>query len=79
MSVLRLVVASLVALVAFSPRMAHAERELIVPFHEAGHLVFDQLSGLRVNPSSGVSYAGPAGVTFRSEKADALVPGRPAT
>jgi hypothetical protein len=54
-----------------------ADRELIVPFHEGGHLVFDQLSGLRVSPTTGVGYAGPAGIAFRSEKADAFQAGAP--
>lgn len=54
---------------------ARAERELIVPFHEDGHLVLDQLSGLRIAPSSGTSYAGPAGIAFRSERTDSLTPG----
>lgn len=55
--------------------IAHADRELIVPFHEGGRLVFDQLSGLRADAASGVSYAGPAGVAFHSEKQDAFAPG----
>lgn len=61
----------------FSRLAAAADRELIVPFHEGGHLVFDQLSGLRVSPTSGVGYAGPAGLAFRSEKLDAFQPGAP--
>ena len=61
------------------PRTARGERELIVPFHEGGHLVLDQLSGLRVSSASGFAYAGPAGIAFRSEKADALTPGGPAS
>jgi hypothetical protein len=62
-----------VVLFSLSPRGAWAaDRELIVPFHERGHLVLDQLSGLRVNAVSGASYAGPAGVSFRSEKVDGL-------
>jgi hypothetical protein len=58
---------------------ARAERELIVPFNEGGHLVLDPLSGLRIAPSSGMSYAGPAGIAFRSEKTDSLTPGGPAS
>lgn len=61
-----------------SPR-ARAERELIVPFHEGGHLVLDQLSGLRVSPTNGTSYAGPLGIAFRSDKSDALTPGGPSS
>lgn len=61
--------------VFFVNREARADRELIVPFHEAGHLVLDQLSGFRANPASGVSYAGPLGIMFRTEKADAFAPG----
>lgn len=68
-----------VALVLFYARPASAERELIVPFHEGGHLVLDQLSGLRVRPADGFSYAGPAGIAFRSEKSDSLTPGGPAS
>ncbi len=60
-------------------RPALAERELIVPFHEGGHLVLDQLSGLRVSPATGFGYAGPAGIAFRSEKSDAITPGDPAS
>ncbi|MBX3215034.1 MAG: hypothetical protein KF850_23570 [Labilithrix sp.] len=63
----------------FWSRAARAERELIVPFHEGGHIVFDQLSGLRLDATSGVAYAGPAGVAFRSTKSDALVPGGPSS
>jgi hypothetical protein len=58
-------------------RPARAERELIVPFHESGHLVLDQLSGMRINPANGFSYAGPVGIAFRSTKADSIVPGAP--
>jgi hypothetical protein len=74
----RLVVVLVAALVfLFFSRNASAERELIVPFHEGGHLVLDQLSGLRMNPNSGVSYAGPVGIAVRTTKSDALVPGGP--
>jgi hypothetical protein len=59
------------------PRTARAERDLIVPFHEGGHLVFDQLSGVRLGAASGVSYAGPLGVSFQSAKQEALAPGGP--
>lgn len=59
-------------------RPAKADRELIVPFHESGHLVFDQLSGLQVSPLSGASYAGPVGVSIRTDKADAFTSGTPA-
>lgn len=68
----------LVVLLLLAPRSARAgDRELIVPFEEGGHLVLDQLSGLRVSPASGVGYAGPAGVAFRTDKADAFLPGGP--
>lgn len=70
---------ALTALLVFWSRPASAERELIVPFHESGHLVLDQLSGLRISPTSGFAYAGPAGIAFRSEKSDAIVPGGPAS
>ncbi len=60
-------------------RQARGERELIVPFEERGHVVLDQLAGLRLDPTSGFSYAGPAGVAFRSTRSDAFVPGGPAT
>ena len=59
-----LVFVGLVAFLLTFARNANADRELIVPFHEGGHLVFDQLSGLRVDGASGVSYAGPAGIAF---------------
>lgn len=68
---------AVVALLFFWSRPAVAERELIVPFHEGGHLVLDQLSGLRVTPTNGFGYAGPVGIGFRSEKSDAIVPGGP--
>src|SRR5262249_5524772 len=45
--------------------------------HEGGHLVLDQLSGLRVRESDGFSYAGPAGIAFRSTKSEALTPNAP--
>lgn len=60
-------------------RTARADRELIVPFHEGGHLVLDQLSGLRLSAGSGLAYAGPAGLSYRSEKADAFTPGAPSS
>lgn len=63
----------------FVARTASAERELIVPFHESGHLVLDQLAGMRVNPGSGASLAGFAGAAARSTKADATTPGGPST
>jgi hypothetical protein len=53
---------------------ARAERELIVPFEEGGHVVLDQLSGLRLSSTDGTSYAGPAGFSTRSTKLDALAP-----
>lgn len=66
-------------LLFFHASPARAERELIVPFYEGGHLVLGQLSGLRIAPSSGMSYAGPAGIAFRSERTDSLTPGGPAS
>jgi hypothetical protein len=77
----RLFLVALAASLFFScwSRAAHAERELIVPFHEGGHVVLDQLSGLRVNPNNGFTYAGPAGIAFQSTKADSIVPGGPAS
>lgn len=74
---LRLVAA--LALLFFWPRSARSERELIVPFHEGGHVVLDQLSGLRLDATSGVAYAGPAGIASRSTRSDALAPGGPAS
>ncbi len=73
--VLLVLFAFVALLVVTWARPARAERELIVPFHEGGHLVLDQLSGLRVDPNSGFAYAGPVGIAFRSEKADAITPG----
>jgi len=46
---------------------ARAERDLIVPFHEGGHVVFDQLAGLRLG-TSGLGYAAPIGLAVRSTK-----------
>src|SRR5690349_2847602 len=74
-----LVFLAVAALFVFWGRSAFAERELIVPFHEGGHLVLDQLSGLRVSPTNGFGYAGPVGIAFRSEKTDAITPGGPAS
>lgn len=74
-----LVALAVFALLVFWSRPAFAERELIVPFHEGGHVVLDQLSGLRVTPTNGFGYAGPVGIAFRSEKSDAIVPGGPAS
>ncbi|MBX3231931.1 MAG: hypothetical protein KIT84_12195 [Labilithrix sp.] len=48
-----------------SSSVAWAERDLIVPFHEGGHVVLDQLAGLRLD-MSGFSYAAPAGVMMRT-------------
>lgn len=56
-------------------RTARAERDLIVPFEEGGRLVFDQVAGVHLGAQSGVSYAGPLGVAFHDDKADAIVPG----
>jgi hypothetical protein len=47
---------------------ARAERDLLVPFHEAGHLVFDQLSGVRLGAADGFSYAGPLGFASRTTR-----------
>lgn len=63
------------ALALLSPRGARAERELIVPFHDGGTLVLDQLSGLRVAPTSGAAYAGPVGVALRTTTSEALTAG----
>ena len=52
-------------------RAAKADRELIVPFEESGHLVLDQLSGFRISAASGFAYAGPIGVSYRSTKSNA--------
>ncbi len=56
-------------------RPARAERELIVPFHEGGHLVLDQLTGLSVDPTSGAAYSGALGVAVRTQTSGALTPG----
>lgn len=48
-------------------REGRAERDLIVPFHEGGHVVLDQLAGLRLS-ASGVAYAAPLGLAVRSTK-----------
>jgi hypothetical protein len=58
----------------FSSATARAERELIVPFEEGGHVVLDQISGLRVG-SSGVGYAGPVGLGVRKESSGAIAAG----
>jgi hypothetical protein len=63
------------ALLFFFALPARADRELIVPFHEGGHIVFDQLAGLRLDPVNGVGYAGPIGIAFHKEKAEAFTPG----
>jgi len=73
-----LVVVLLALAALLAPRAARAERDLIVPFHEGGHLVFDQLAGVRLGAASGVSYAGPIGVSFQQAKADSFTPGAPA-
>ena len=78
----RLVIAfvvSLLLVVLSWSRTARAERELIVPFHEGGHVVLDQLSGLRIDPTSGFAYAGPVGIASRSTKSDSVTPGGPAS
>lgn len=73
----RIAAAAVLLLSLFAARTARADRELIVPFHEGGRFVIDQLSGLRLSAASGFSYAGPAGVAFRSSRADAVTPGAP--
>ncbi len=60
-----------VFILASSPVAAHADRELIVPFHESGHLVLDQLSGLKVD-GAGATYEGPIGASYRREKIDGI-------
>jgi len=52
-------------LLFLSSSVARAERDLIVPFHEGGHVVLDQLAGLRLD-TSGFSYAAPAGIAMRA-------------
>ena len=59
------------ALIYFTAQRAFADRELIVPFHETGHLVLDQLSGVKVN-GDGASYAGPVGASYQREKVDGV-------
>lgn len=70
-----LVVSALASAVFATARDAYAERDLIVPFHEGGHLVFDQVAGVRLGAADGVSYAGPIGVAFSSSRDEALTPG----
>lgn len=70
-----LVAALVVVLLVLFASEARAERELIVPFEEKGHVVLDQLAGLRLNAASGFSYAAPIGIAMRTEKSDALAPG----
>ena len=53
--------------VLLSMKEARAERDLIVPFHEGGHVVLDQLAGLRLS-TSGFTYAAPVGIAVRSTK-----------
>ncbi len=60
----------LVVLLLCWPKNARAERDLIVPFEEGGHLVLDQLAGIRVDAVSGAGYAGPIGVSFHDDKTD---------
>ncbi len=64
-----IVAAFVVLLVLVLPRTARAERDLIVPFHEGGRLVLDQLAGVRASAASGLSYAGPIGVAFQTTSA----------
>lgn len=64
-----------VVVVLLLAKEARAERELIVPFEEKGHVVIDQLAGLRLNAASGFSYAAPVGIAVRTEKSDALTAG----
>jgi hypothetical protein len=63
--------AILFALFAWAP-FVRAERELIVPFHEGGHLVVDQLCGVRVGGAGDAAYAGIAGVASRTTNAASL-------
>lgn len=67
------------ALLFFFGREARAERELIVPFDEAGHCVLDNLAGLRVDGESGASYEGAIGVASRTTKEDSFTPGGPSS
>lgn len=48
-------------------RSARAERDLIVPFEEGGHLVLDQLAGMHIDGITGVGFAGPVGIAYRQQ------------
>ncbi len=58
----------LLVLLFWTPRL-RAERELIVPFHEGGHVVVDQLCGVRVGGTGDAAYAGIAGIASRTTNA----------
>lgn len=57
----------LVLVLLFWTHRAHAERDLIVPFEEGGHLVLDQLAGMHIDGITGVGFAGPVGIAYRQE------------
>jgi len=61
----RLLGLAVVVALLLSSSMARAERDLIVPFHESGHVVLDQLAGLRLD-TTGFGYAAPVGIMMRT-------------
>jgi hypothetical protein len=60
------------ALLLLTPRTARAQRQLLTPTGGKGTLAIDNITGLRVNAFSGISYAGPLGVSTSSYSEDAL-------
>ncbi len=65
------------ALLLLAPRTAHAQRTLLTPTGGKGTLAIDNITGLRVNAFSGVSYAGPLGISTSRYSQDGLTAGDP--
>ncbi len=63
---------ALTALFLLTPRTAHAQRTLLTPTGGKGTLAIDNISGLRISPLAGVSYAGPLGVSTIRYSTDSL-------
>ena len=65
------------ALLLLTPRTARAQRQLMTPTGGKGTLAIDNITGLRVNAFSGISYAGPLGISTSRYSIDPLAPGDP--
>jgi hypothetical protein len=65
------------ALLLLTPRTARAQRQLLTPTGGKGTLAIDNITGLRVNAFTGISYAGPLGISTQRYSVDPVAPGDP--